>query len=528
MVVLTGDHPVLCAIDRIWKREYSQGVPKNNQKEGFEMKKRVMAMLLCAVLATSLVILPAQAAYTPQYTDEAETLYDLGLFKGTGTKADGTPVFSLENNATRLQALIMLIRLLGQEDEALATTAVNPFTDIDSSSVGAKYAAYAYDTGITKGIGGGKFGNTNVTPAQFLTFVLRALGYDDGAGDFKVATAVQKALEIGLITEELQLSGNTLKRDACAKISYNALGTNLKDTEKVLAEKLVDDGTLTEKTVQLSGVLSGTVSIPYTEYKLNRADIFAAFPDAASVGYSTYFTDNLPEKIKQMDFSLLEILLRTPAIREYCSGVSAKIEVMDKNKSGTIPIYGSWSHFGVVTILDKESHLIGYGLDEPGGAKEGEIVFVTCYLDASEEIEQLKQLTRDVYRRATEVDADAFGQEIFTYESNGIERTAVRLTADRSKLPESVKNFAYYSFCHIKGNNNEQAVRYAWNFNWRHLLAKSEAYSPIQAYGVIELRPELASEDNVLLLYDENRDLLGYALVGGGTLPVTEAGALPN
>ena len=485
--------------------------------------KKLVALILTMILTLSLAT-PAMAAPAPKYTAEAQTLYELGLFKGTGTNADGTPVFALERTATRMQALIMLIRLLGQEDEALATTAANPFTDIDNSSVGAKYAAYAYETGITKGVGGGKFGNTNVTPAQFLTFVLRALGYDDAAGDFKVATAVPKALEIGLITEELQLSGNVLKRDACAKISYNALGTALKDTEKRLANKLVEDGTLTEKAVQLSGVLSGTVAIPYTDYKLNRADVFAAFPTAASVGYSSYLTDNLPEKIKQMDFSLLEILLRSPAIREYCGGVRSKLEVMDYAKTGTIPIYGSWSHLGVVTVLDKNHHLIGYGLDEPGGAKEGEMVFVTCYLDASEEIEQLKQLTKDVYRAATEVDAAAFGEDHLTYESGGIQRDAVRLSVDRSKLPEDVKDFVYYSFCHIKGSSDEQAVRYAWNFNWRHLLAKSEAYSPIRPYGVIELKPELAGEDNVLLLYDANRDLLGYALIGGGTLPVTEAG----
>lgn len=147
------------------------------------MKKRMLAMLLSLVMAVSFIVFPAQAAYEPQYTAEAETLYELGLFKGTGTHADGTPVFSPENNVTRLQALIMLIRLPGQEDEAPATTAPNPFTDIDSNSSGAKYAAYAYETGITKGIGGGKFGNTNATPAQFLTFVLCALGYDDAAGD---------------------------------------------------------------------------------------------------------------------------------------------------------------------------------------------------------------------------------------------------------------------------------------------------------------------------------------------------------
>ena len=85
--------------------------------------KKLVALILTMILTLSLAT-PAMAAPAPKYTAEAQTLYELGLFKGTGTNADGTPVFALERTASRMQALIMLIRLLGLEDEALATTAV--------------------------------------------------------------------------------------------------------------------------------------------------------------------------------------------------------------------------------------------------------------------------------------------------------------------------------------------------------------------------------------------------------------------
>ena len=59
------------------------------------MKKKLIAMLLCVVMVVSMAVVPAQAAYTPKYTAEAETLYELGLFRGTGTNADTITRLSL-------------------------------------------------------------------------------------------------------------------------------------------------------------------------------------------------------------------------------------------------------------------------------------------------------------------------------------------------------------------------------------------------------------------------------------------------
>ena len=49
--------------------------------------------------------------------------------------------YDLEAAPTRLQALIMFIRVLGEEDAALAWSGTTPFTDIAKGSQAEKYVA---------------------------------------------------------------------------------------------------------------------------------------------------------------------------------------------------------------------------------------------------------------------------------------------------------------------------------------------------------------------------------------------------
>ena len=218
------------------------------------MKKRFSLLAMSLVLVMALFTVGASAAvYEPEFTDEAETLYDLGLFRGTGTNADGSPVLALEKPATRMQGLIMLIRLLGEEDEALAYEGPCPFTDVSGDS--AKYAAYAYSKGYTSGTSATTFGNSALKSNAFLTFVLRALGYDDRAGDFTYSTAILLAEKIELITRGEYVDGSAiLHRDACAQIAYNALLTEPKGEDEMLVQCLLDDGAITEETVAATAI----------------------------------------------------------------------------------------------------------------------------------------------------------------------------------------------------------------------------------------------------------------------------------
>jgi len=170
-------------------------------------------------------------------TNYADELYALGLFKGTDTDAEGNPIYSLEQPLTRLQALILTIRLLGLEEEALAYTGPNPFKDV-TNSASVPYVAFAYSRGITRGVSATAFApNRQVTCREFTTFLLRALGYsDDAGGDFKYLEALNMALAIEMYNAELLAdlsSGAFLRGDAVAAM-VRALLTSIKGSDEIL------------------------------------------------------------------------------------------------------------------------------------------------------------------------------------------------------------------------------------------------------------------------------------------------------
>jgi hypothetical protein len=116
-------------------------------------------------------------------TQLADALYNLGLFSGTGTDSNGMPVFNLENKLSRQEATALLVRLLGKEAEAQKENFDTPFTDVDDWAK--PYVGYAYNQGLVSGIGETSFGSKNsISATEYLTLILRALGYDDKQGDF--------------------------------------------------------------------------------------------------------------------------------------------------------------------------------------------------------------------------------------------------------------------------------------------------------------------------------------------------------
>ena len=79
------------------------------------MKKLLaLALTLCLVLGLA----PGAAAAGTEAEDAADALYALGLFRGTGTDAEGRAHLELGRALTRSEAVTMLVRLLGREDEA--------------------------------------------------------------------------------------------------------------------------------------------------------------------------------------------------------------------------------------------------------------------------------------------------------------------------------------------------------------------------------------------------------------------------
>jgi len=203
---------------------------------------------------------PASAADSQT---NAEHLEAMGLFKG----GEGGN-FGLEEPANRIQGLVMMIRLLGEEKQAeAADPAMNPFTDVPGWAV--KYAAYAYEMGYTTGRSATTFDpNGALDFKSYTTFMLRALGYDDHKGDFEWASAPQKAAEIGMMDSSTAsaVSTNpepTFYRSDMVDISYASLTMNMKRDGITLAERLINNGVFTMAQGQAEGVLSGPVKYTY-------------------------------------------------------------------------------------------------------------------------------------------------------------------------------------------------------------------------------------------------------------------------
>lgn len=83
------------------------------------MIKKLLSISVACLMCCTLSI-PAFAREGRGGNDASWILYDAGILRGSGkTYADGSPNLEYNSKATRSQAAIMFVRLLGEEEEAL-------------------------------------------------------------------------------------------------------------------------------------------------------------------------------------------------------------------------------------------------------------------------------------------------------------------------------------------------------------------------------------------------------------------------
>lgn len=204
------------------------------------MKRKMLSFLLTLVILFSLAV-PAYAA-SEVATNAADSLYLLGLFNGTGKDANGKPIYDLELVPTRNQAVTMLVRLLGKATVAESQKWSTPFTD--ESEWAKPYVGYAYANGLTAGTSATTYsGSRNATVGQYLTFILRALGYQSGV-DFEYSKAWEFSDSIGLTDGRYSANTSDFRRSDVAEISYDALYVFKKGTSTMLGEFLASEGTI--------------------------------------------------------------------------------------------------------------------------------------------------------------------------------------------------------------------------------------------------------------------------------------------
>ncbi len=217
--------------------------------------KKTIALILALVLMCSTLIMSASAAEMIYAEKCAKALNSLGLVKGTSATE---LKFELDREPTRAEALVMFIRILGEEDEALAFEGANPFTDVPEWAD--KYVGYAAEKGYTKGVTATTFNPNGIANCNmYLTFMLRAFGYSDTAGDFKWDRATEKAWSVGFYFPEGIDKDNFLRADVVS-VSWLAMPCKLKGGEQTLSEKLIADGIFTEEAYATAGdIVSGKI-----------------------------------------------------------------------------------------------------------------------------------------------------------------------------------------------------------------------------------------------------------------------------
>lgn len=166
------------------------------------------------------------------YDGIARELYGIHILQGDGTD------FNLDQVPDRMQACVMVVRMRGEEAEALAAYEAGeiscPFTDVTDAQAWAKpYLAWLYDKKITLGTGDGKFGNGICTAQMYAAFMLRALGYRDTGNetallDFTFADALSYAKEKNIWDNNLERE--RFDRGVMAAVTYQTLAAPYKNT----------------------------------------------------------------------------------------------------------------------------------------------------------------------------------------------------------------------------------------------------------------------------------------------------------
>ena len=181
-----------------------------------------------------------QRSNSTDYASRADALAKLGLFRGS---AGG---YELNRSATRTEALVMFLRILGLEDAALRSTAVNPFYDVPAWAD--RYAAYAYEKGLVRGVADHTYNAAGlVTANDYMTFLMRALGYVENQ-DFNWSSAVSDAahLDILNLAERQELTQHSFLRAHMANLSWQAMLTQ-KANHQLLLRALQENGTVSAK-----------------------------------------------------------------------------------------------------------------------------------------------------------------------------------------------------------------------------------------------------------------------------------------
>lgn len=224
------------------------------------------ALVLCLFAG----FIPPAAAYDAATAEQkADALKAMSLLRGSDRG------YELDRAPTRMEAIIMLIRLLGEETTALyGEEYTHPFTDAPGWEDATKYLAYAYSTGLTTGADATHFDPESPASAQmFSTFVLRALGYRDSEQGSVWDNWQQLLADAMTLPGDVNLT-NFLRGDMVS-LCYAALDAKVQGSDMTLSQKMVSEMRLSELSLRVARVLTGETVTADSELPMIMAWLYA-------------------------------------------------------------------------------------------------------------------------------------------------------------------------------------------------------------------------------------------------------------
>ncbi len=366
------------------------------------MRKIKTMIVVTAVIAALLSASIPAFAFSESESRSVENFFvEAQLLKGDGSG------YGLDKLPTRMEGIIILIRLLGKEAEAQQMQSY-PCRFLDVPAWAAGYANYAYAENISMGIGDTQFGtNDLMTAQQFSTLLLRSIGYDDSQGDFRWYNAVDKAEELDILpgddADRYDDNPQYTKRDLI-ETSFCFLEAQYKGEDTTLIGQLIG-----------SGAISGELAEEYGLAVERWDSITTNF--SGDEFYTFDLDDNVITITGKSDDKNKEWIL--VMIKNKATGVKKTEKVDDRNQDG------EYSFSVSVNNLPKGEYFVDlYSNDE-------KYSYYTSFILSSL---VLKVTANDSYF----VPSLVYGENLRTYKGNQVESQDEELTlftrADRDSI----------------------------------------------------------------------------------------------
>jgi len=469
--------------------------------------------------------------------ERADALKEMGLFKGTDKG------YELEVKPNRTQAIIFLIRMLGEENEALKSTYKCPFTDVPDWAK--NYVGYAYAKGYTKGLNEKTFGaNDLVSPAQFVTLMLRALGYNDSNGDFSWDKSVEKAEKLGIVNSGKYTAGMEFTRGDCVDIIYSFLQANKKDSDETLIKWLIRKGTVDQLTAGEYGLFYKIIRIPL---KLKNGESFIYLEDVIKVvPGAKYGVFEWREAKRLYDY---ENAFTRGRYNDLVSPMNARyLEYFTKNYM-CLNVYKDFSNKDirlVTSIYDEKGNMLASSIVVARDAVEkGFIDFALVFVNGAETVAKWQNDFSKVFDAAIEYQDGIIAIEkayvrgivknrktgeivkIMEPEETG-NRPSYRFVFNTEKYPELEKAY-YFTYGTVTGSKSvKETVR---EFCYRMYINDEDFKTDFGlnanlSYYLTELWKSQSewNQKYYVILGDENRNLIGYMSIVPSSVKIIDVG----